>query len=126
MAFSVLVQGSLVPGIAAKANVPMCDKLLRPWDLDIRLSTEPHGLTSHTVSPGSPAHGATVRAIHHEHNLWVSLLSRDGQLVPLTGDIVLQPGDEIFVQIGSEAPADPRSLFGSTEDAVQQASVLRQ
>jgi cell volume regulation protein A len=111
VAFSVLVQGSLVPWVAARADVPMRYLPLRPWDLDIRLSSEPHGLTSHTVDPGSPADGATVRAIHHEHRLWVSLLTRDGRLVPLTGDTILQAGDEVFVQLRPETDVDAPSPF---------------
>jgi cell volume regulation protein A len=111
VAFSVLVQGGLVPWIAQKAKVPMLDTPLRPWDLDIRLASEPLSLTSYTVSSGAPAAGTTVRALHYEHQLWVSLLTRDGHLVPITGDTVLQPGDEIFVQTRPEGTADLRHLF---------------
>jgi cell volume regulation protein A len=119
VAFSVLVQGSLVPWVARKANVPMRDAPLRPWDLDIRLSSEPQGLTSHTVLAGAPADGATIRAIHHDHRLWVSLLTRDGHLITVTGETVLQPGDEVFVQIRPDSSADPHHLFGGdgTADA---------
>ncbi len=117
VAFSVIVQGSLVPWVAGKAKVPMRDMPLRPWDLDIRLSSQPHTLTSHVVVAGSPADGATVRAIHHDHHLWVSLLTRDGHLINLTGDTVLQPGDEIFVQIHTDSSANPRHLFSNDPDS---------
>ncbi len=117
VAFSVLVQGSLVPWIARKANVPMRETPLRPWDLDIRLSSQPQRLISHTVIAGAPADGATVRAIHHDHHLWVSLLTRDGHLIDLTGDTVLQPGDEIFVQIRPDSSTNPRRLFGNDDSS---------
>lgn len=115
VAFSVLLQGGLVPWIAGKAHIPMRHTPLRPWDLDIRLTSRPSFLSKHTVADGSPADGATVRSLHHDHHVWIALLTRHGDLVHLTGETILQPGDEVFVQAPSDSPTTTRQLFTDTD-----------
>jgi cell volume regulation protein A len=57
VAFSVIVQGGLVPAIAARAGVPMRTVTPKPWTLGIRFREEPAGLRLHSVAPGAPADG---------------------------------------------------------------------
>jgi cell volume regulation protein A len=115
VAFSVIVQGGLVPWVAQRCQVPMRETQLLPWSLGIRLSHEPHDLASHTVVEGSPADGVALRTIHHDR-MWVSMIVRDGRMVSLHGDVVLQAGDQVYLQIHPDAvTGDQDVLFGGVE-----------
>ncbi|GAA5201572.1 cation:proton antiporter [Arthrobacter gyeryongensis] len=54
---SVIIQGTLVPYLAALLNVPMRRIDPEPWGIGLRFTDEPHGLRRHVVEPGSPADG---------------------------------------------------------------------
>lgn len=60
----------------------------------MRFSEEPQGLVCHVVAQGSPADGATLRAIHHDRTR-ISMVTCDGRMLMLTGDTVLRAGDQI-------------------------------
>jgi cell volume regulation protein A len=112
VAFSVIVQGGLVPWVARRCDVPMRQTELRPWALDVRFRNQPQNLLSRVVAEGSPADGTSLRAIHHDR-LWISMVIRDGQMVTLTGDTVLRAGDHIYLQVENDAQAeDPATVFG--------------
>jgi cell volume regulation protein A len=96
--FSVVVQGSLVPAVARLLRVQMRAVEPEPWALGVRLRDEPAGVHHLTIRPGSPADGATVDDLADlPGDAWVSFVVRDGQLVSITGDTRLRPGDDVLV-----------------------------
>ena len=96
--FSVVVQGSLVPAAARLLHVQMRAVEPQPWALGVRLRDEPDGVHQLTIKPGSPADGATIDDLAGlPGDAWVSFIVRDGQLVPITGDTTLRPGDDVLV-----------------------------
>ncbi len=96
--FSVVVQGSLVPAVAGRLRVPMRVVEPEPWSLGVRLRDEPDGVHRLTVARGSVADGQRVGALTDlPEDAWVSFVVRAGQLVPVTADTRLEPGDEALV-----------------------------
>jgi len=96
--FSVVVQGSLVPAAAGLLHVQMRAVEPQPWALGVRLRDEPSGVHRLTIKAGSPADGATIDDLAGlPGDAWVSFVVRDGQLVPITGDTRLRPGDDVLV-----------------------------
>jgi cell volume regulation protein A len=96
--FSVVVQGSLVPTAARLLHVPMRAVEPEPWALGVRLRDEPTSVHRVTIRPGSPADGRTIDELAGlPGDAWVSFVVRDGQLVSITGDTRLQPGDDVLV-----------------------------
>jgi potassium/hydrogen antiporter len=70
----------------------------QPWALGVRLRDEPSGVHHLTIKAGSAADGRTVGEITDlPGDAWVSFVVRDGQLVPITEDMRLRPGDEVLV-----------------------------
>jgi potassium/hydrogen antiporter len=98
VAFSVVVQGSLVPWAARVLRVPMRSVEPQPWALGVRLRDEPSGVHRLTIKAGSVADGRTIGEIAGlPGDAWVSFVVRDGQLVPIKEDIRLRPGDDVLV-----------------------------
>jgi len=97
--FSVVVQGSLVPGVAKRLGLAMRTVALEPWALGVRLQDAPNDAHQMTVGAGSPADGCTIEGvIGLPATAWISMVVRGGQLVPVRGDTVLQAGDNVLVQ----------------------------
>ncbi|WP_296374522.1 MULTISPECIES: cation:proton antiporter [unclassified Pseudonocardia] len=111
VAFSVVVQGGLVPTVAARCKVRMDEVEPRPFAMGIRLRDEPESAREYRVGPGAAAEGRTVAQLHRSENVWISVLVRDGVPVHLTGDTVLEAGDEVLLL--AEPPAEPGPLFSS-------------
>jgi potassium/hydrogen antiporter len=97
VAFSVLVQGSLVPYVAGLCRVPMHQRPLTPWDVSVRLEREPHGLQHFVVAPGSQAEGRAVRDLPIGESTWLTLVVHDGEAVQPRGAYVLRASDEVLV-----------------------------
>jgi potassium/hydrogen antiporter len=98
VAFSVVVQGSLVPWAARVLRVPMRSVEPQPWALGVRLRDEPSGVHRLTINAGSAADGHTIGEIAGlPGDAWVSFVVRDGQLVPIKDDVRLRPGDDVLV-----------------------------
>jgi cell volume regulation protein A len=96
--FSVVVQGSLIPAAARLLRVPMRSIQPQPWALGVRLRDEPSGVHHLTIKTGSAANGRTVGEITGlPGDAWVSFVVRDGQLLPISDDTRLHPGDEVLV-----------------------------
>lgn len=106
VAFSVIVQGGLVPVVARAAGVPMRVVEPEPWSLGVRFRDEPTGLRKHVVAEGAPAAGKAIADLDLGEDVWISLVNREGTLVPVHGDTVLEPGDEILLLVD---PDDPKS-----------------
>ena len=107
--FSVIIQGGLVPRVAALCRVPMRLVEPAPWALGMRFQDEPSGLHRYVVRAGSPADGCTLADLDVGESFWVSLVSRDGRLVQVRGDTVLRPGDEVLAL--AEDDESPDHLF---------------
>ena len=55
--------------------------------------------------------GCTLADLALGENAWISLISRDGALVPVNRDTVLEAGDEVIVLADPAARPDPEPLF---------------
>lgn len=98
VAFSVVVQGGLVPGVARLLHLPIRFVQPEPWTLGVRLRQEPEGVHRVTIGPGSPADGCTIRDLADlPADAWVALLVRDGQLLVVRADTELLAGDNLTI-----------------------------
>lgn len=97
VAFSVIVQGGLVPFVARRCGVPMRTVEPEPWSLGVRFRHEPHGLHRHVVALSSPADGSTIAALPLGEDAWISFVRREGRLVQVRGETALRAGDEVLV-----------------------------
>ncbi len=110
--FSVLVQGSLTPGVAQLLKVPMRPVEPEPWSLGVRLRDEPHGVHRYTIQLGAPADGRTIGELTElPENAWISFVVRERGLVLVRTATRLHAGDEVLV-LGDEECADVlRTVF---------------
>lgn len=104
---SVLGQGSLVPTVARALRLPMRTVRPEPWALGVRLRDEPGGVHRLTVARGSDADGRTVDDVADlVGDVWVSMVVRDGALVPVRGTTALRHHDEVVVLADPELHDD--------------------
>jgi cell volume regulation protein A len=120
VAFSVLVQGSLVPTVARALHLPMRVLEPQPWSLGVRLAVEPEGVLRLTVGAGSRADGQTVddlaNAVTDSEDggeIWVNMLVRGRALVSVRGDTALKAGDEVLVSADARWHQHLEGLFRS-------------
>lgn len=118
VAFSVLVQGSLVPTVARALHLPMRIVEPQPWSLGVRLAEEPEGVLRLTVEAGSRADGQTVDDIADAAtdsgdavDVWVNMLVRGHALVSVRGDTRLKAGDEVLVSADERWHPHLQDLF---------------
>jgi cell volume regulation protein A len=111
VAFSVVVQGGLVPSVAHRLGVPMRIVEPEPWSLGMRFRDEPTGLRRYQVGAGAAADGCTLADLDLGEDAWISMISRDGAVVPVRGDTVVLAGDEVLLLVDSRAATDPSRLF---------------
>ncbi|MDP9115876.1 MAG: cation:proton antiporter [Actinomycetota bacterium] len=112
VAFSVLVQGSLVPAVARWLHLPMRTTAPQPWALGVRLADEPEDVHRFTVARGSAADGRRVDDLpNFPEDAWISLVVRDSQPLPIRGDSALQAGDQVIVTAPSDLAGDLQSMF---------------
>jgi cell volume regulation protein A len=114
VAFSVIVQGGLVPAVARRCGVPMRTVEPEPWTLSLRLRDEPTGLRRRVVAAGAPADGAAIRDLDLGEDTWISNITRDGELVPVGGATVLRAGDQVLLMVDPAAPPASRTVFDAT------------
>jgi cell volume regulation protein A len=104
--FSVTVQGGLVPTLAHRLRIPLRSIEPEPWSLGVRFSQEPEGLHRFQVAAGADADGSTIADLPCGEGAWVSLVIRNGTLLPVADDTTLQTGDEVLILAEpDEAPA---------------------
>ena len=103
VAFSVIVQGGLVPTLARRLRIPLRVIEPEPWSLGVRFQEEPEGLHRYQVKAGSAADGVTVDHLPCGEDAWVSAVIRDGRLVPVRADTEMRAGDEVLV-LADDAP----------------------
>ncbi|WP_260744899.1 cation:proton antiporter [Mycobacterium sp. SMC-2] len=113
--FSVLVQGSSVPGVANLLQLPMRTVETRPWEIGVRLADEPQGAHRFSVARGSTAEGCTVEGLGDRvGDIWVSIVVRATGLVPVRGDTELRAGDEVVVLADPDLHDTLAEIFGSS------------
>jgi cell volume regulation protein A len=103
VAFSVVVQGGLVPTFAHRLRIPLRTVEPEPWSLGVRFQEEPEGLHRYQVAAGSPADGVTVDDLPCGEDVWVSFVIREGRLVPVRPGTELRAGDEVLI-LAEDAP----------------------
>ncbi len=111
VAFSVIVQGGLVPTLARRLGVPLRTVEPEPWSLGVRFRNEPDTLRRYRVAHGSPADGATISDLPLNEGTWISLVLRHGQLVPVRPETRLHADDEIITLTDHQADDAVNSLF---------------
>ena len=112
VAFSVLVQGSSVPGLARVLRLPMRTVDPEPWAIAVRLRDEPHGVHRLTVAAGSAAEGWAIGNLgDHAGDVWVSMVVRTSGLVPVRADTELRAGDEVVILADPELRDTLSALF---------------
>jgi cell volume regulation protein A len=111
VAFSVIVQGGLVPAVAHRAGVPMRVLEPEPWALGMRFRDEPAGLRRYLVAAGAPADGCTLADLALGENTWISMINRAGALLPVRGATALRAGDEVLLLTDPHAGTDPQAQF---------------
>jgi cell volume regulation protein A len=118
VAFSVLVQGSLVPTVARALRLPMRILQPQPWSFGVRLAEEPEGVLRLTVAAGSRADGQTVDDLAEAATdsgetaeVWVNMLVRGRALVSVRGDTRLRAGDEVLVSADERSHPHLQDLF---------------
>jgi potassium/hydrogen antiporter len=102
--FSVAVQGSLVPTVARRFGVPMQPIRPEPWAVGVQLQAEPDTAYQVAVASGSVVDGRTVDEIADlVGNVWISMVVRDGALLPVRGDTQLRAGDLVTLLIDEDS-----------------------
>ncbi len=110
--FSVIVQGSLVPGVARRLGVPMQPVRPEPWAVGVRLRAEPETAHQITVADGSLVDGKTIEDLAElAGNIWISIVVRDGLLLPVHGDTQLRAGDLVTLLIDEDLPQEVAGMF---------------
>jgi potassium/hydrogen antiporter len=110
--FSVVVQGSLAPVIARRLGVPMQPVRPEPWAVGVRLQAEPETAHQVSVATGSLAEGRTVAEVAElADKIWVSIVVRDGVLLPVHGETKLQAGDMVTLLIDGGLPDEVTEMF---------------
>jgi potassium/hydrogen antiporter len=111
VAFSVVVQGGLMPAMARRMGVPLRTVEPEPWSLGVRFRDEPEGVHRFTVVAGAPADGCSLADLDVGEDCWVSLVIRDGTLLPVRAATRLQAGDELVVLADPQAGDLLRPVF---------------
>lgn len=102
VAFSVLVQGSLVPAVAGWMRLPMRTSAPEPWALGIRLAEEPEGVHRFTVAAGSAADGRRIDDLRDfPEGAWITLVVRNSQPLPVRGNTTLRADDQLIITADS-------------------------
>lgn len=115
VAFSVLVQGGSVPGVAKLLRLRMHTTETQPWEVGVRLREEPEGVHRLKVGPGSAAEGCTIEDLGAGvGDIWVSIVVRATALVAVRGDTELRAGDEVVILADPELHDALEELFGTS------------
>ena len=111
VAFSVTVQGGMVPALAHRLRIPLRTVEPEPWSLGVRFSQEPEGLHRYHVTAGAPADGAAIGELPCGEEVWVSLIIRDGNLLTSGSDTKLRAGDDVLVLADPDSGPELDELF---------------
>ena len=111
VAFSVVVQGTSIPFVAHRLRIPMRMIDPEPWDLSIRLRTEPEGVARFVVGRSARAAGTRIADLPLGDHTWISLILRHGSPRQPRGSTVLEPGDELIVLTRPDEVHQLRRVF---------------
>ena len=117
VAFSVIVQGSSIPYVAAKLRIRMRRLEQEPWNISIGLRKEPGGVWRFVVARGSRAEDRLIRDLPIGEHAWIILVVRRGEAVRAGGSTRLEAGDEILVLVDERDAAPLRRLFERSAQA---------
>ena len=92
---SVVIQGGLVPVIAARLQIPMEATPVLPWRLSVSLAETPENRVQFVVAAGAPAVGARLGELALGSSAAVTLVRRDARALPPRSDLVLCAGDVV-------------------------------
>ena len=109
--FSVVVQGSIMPLLAAPLGVRMRTIRPQPWSVSLRMRAEPRQFRRCVVASASRAAGRPIRELPLGEHAWISMLVRDGEAHPPRGSTVLEPGDELILHAEPDDELALRRLF---------------
>jgi potassium/hydrogen antiporter len=113
VAFSVIVQGGTVPGLARRLKIPLRPIEPEPWSLGVRFRDEPQNVHRFVVAARAGAAGTAVGDLALPEDAWISFILRGGQLVPAQADTVFEPGDEVVILAEAGDAASLRALFSA-------------
>jgi potassium/hydrogen antiporter len=113
VAFSVIVQGGTVPGLARRLKIPLHTIEPEPWSLGICFQEEPEDLHRFLITAGAAAASTPISGLPLPDDAWISFIIRDGHPVPAHADTILQAGDEIVALTSGNDGPSLRELFGS-------------
>jgi len=111
VAFSVIVQGGTMPALARRLKVPLRTIEPEPWSLGVRFQEEPEDLHRFIVAPAGVADGTSVSDLPLPQDAWISLIIRNGRLVPVHASTALHAGDELVVLAPGANTNDLSRLF---------------
>lgn len=110
---SVVIQGGLVPTVAARLQIPMQLQPALPWELSVKLAEPPRDRVELAVEQGSPADGGRLDALPLGDRAWVTLVVRDAHATPPRPDLVLRAGDVLFLLGVDDEPVLAEAFTGS-------------
>jgi cell volume regulation protein A len=85
-----------------------------PWAVSVRLRDEPRGVHRLTVATGSIADGATIEGLSdYADDIWVSIVVRARELVPVRADTQLHNGDSVVILAKPDLAQTLNVLFQS-------------
>lgn len=108
---SVLAQGTLVPFVARRLGIPMHLQDRLPWELSVRIGSEPTGAREHRVEAGSRADGIALGDLPIGDDAWITLLVRDGDALQPDSDLELRPNDRLLILADPERSHDLKATF---------------
>lgn len=119
---SVVIQGGLVPAVAARLQIPMRLQPALPWELSVRLAEPPLDRVELTVERGSDAESTRLIDLGLGPHAWVTLVIREARAVAPHPDLELRANDVVFV-LGHEHEHELAALFtGGRSNGVDQVA----
>jgi cell volume regulation protein A len=82
-----------------------------PFDLGLRLRSEPSEIHRFEVARGARGAGHPIRDLPLGESAWISFVIRDGEPIGPRGSTVIEPGDEVVVLAGEQHAGALRRLF---------------
>ena len=83
-----------------------------PWAIDVRLRADPDTTHQVSVAAGSFADGHTVEEVAElASNIWISIVVRDGMLLPVRGDTRLRADDTVTLLTDGDIPERVTEMF---------------
>ena len=118
VAFSVIVQGGIVPTLANALHVPMRTVQPEPWSVGVRLREQPDGVHHLVIESGSAADGRTISTLDElPESAWISVIVRNGRLVPVGQTTTLHARDQVIVLAEETLVDELRELFEAPRTA---------